>query len=604
MKVITVPMWAKYVTTYYPVFTKVILDSELYNEYMAKSGTSGDIYTWGNYNHPSWDYPDVLSLVSEQLHSNLFQHNEVQLAINNKLPAADVTEELKIFEEAAAGTGAKINKFFIDSLSYTIITSQVKNQSMQRTFPNVGVYNFGSINYNSSNHVSSIRATAGNLYTYTNVASQSNGMRTDIYMSVLPDDYFVGGKINPDYDRYDFPMVRILCSSLYSGSQHKYGWIKLSWSKQRAEAYYYIFKGATDDLNNLYPDYMDYDNPYSKEGNSGEGGGDGTLDAGGLDSIQGASVPGLPSVSACDVGFITMYNPTGAQLKALSSFMWSDAFDIATYKKIFSDPMESIIGLSVIPVSPSIAGEKHVMFGTIDSGVSMSYLSSQWVQKDCGWVDIEKFVGCFMDADPYTKIQIFLPAIGFRQLSADDINGGSIRVVYNIDCLTGACAAFIEHSSRGVLYSYNGSMICNIPLTAINFSGAIQNAVSAVISGVGTVAGMATGAAPITAMGAMGLLNSAANTALNSKPSVQRSGNMGGSAGIMGILTPYVVIERPKMSVPYEVEHYAGQACNINVTLGACEGFTVCEYVHVEGTTATSEEVKEIEALLKEGVYL
>ena len=284
--------------------------------------------------------------------------------------------------------------------------------------------------------------------------------------------------------------------------------------------------------------------------------------------------------------------------------MWSDAFDLTTYKKLFSDPMEAIIGLAIVPVSPSVGGSKNVHFGSIDSGINMSYLSTNYVKLDCGSVSIEKYIGCFMDNDPYTKISIYLPFIGIRQLSADDVIGGSIHVVYNIDVLTGACACFIEHSERGVLYSYNGSCITNVPLTAVNFSGAIQNAVSACLSGVSVMAGMATGAAPITAMGVTGLLNSAANTALNSKPSVQRSGNLGGSAGIMSIQKPYVIIERPNLSVPDDVQHYAGQTANITALLDNVSGFTMVEYVHLHDIDATNDEIKEIESLLKAGVIL
>lgn len=343
--------------------------------------------------------------------------------------------------------------------------------------------------------------------------------------------------------------------------------------------------------------------PYNT-GGSWFGGGDGNIPAGGIDNIDPALVPNVPGISAANLGFITMYNPTAAQIKSLSDYLWSNAFDLATYKKLFSDPMQSIIGLAIVPVAPSIAGSKNVHFGTIDSGISMSYLSTNYVQLDCGSVELYKYVGCFMDNDPYTKIQIYLPFIGFRQLSADDLIGGSIHVVYNVDVLTGACAAFIEHSTRGVLYSYNGSCITNIPLTAVNFSGAIQNAVTAIGSMVGMAAGMATGAAPLTAMSAVGMMTSAANTALNSKQQVQRSGNLGGSAGILSILTPYVVIERPNMSVPSNIGHYTGQTCNVTMNLGTCHGFTMCEYVHLDGISATSEEILEIESLLKAGVML
>ena len=361
-------------------------------------------------------------------------------------------------------------------------------------------------------------------------------------------------------------------------------------------AFHTALSGMTED--------EETDDPYNDDGTSSEGGGDGGGGGGWIDSIDGAQIPPLPNINVCDLGLITMYNPSEAQVKALSDFLWSGTFDLNTYKKLFGDPMEGIIGLAIVPVAPDIGGARNVKIGNIDSGIPMPFLSSNWTEIDCGWVDIEKFVGCFMDADPYTKISIYLPFIGIRSLSADDINGGSIHVVYHVDVLTGACACFIEHSSRGVLYTYNGSCITNVPLTAINFSGAIQNAVSAVISGIGTVAGMATGAAPLTAMGAAGLLNSAANTALNSKPQIQRSGNLGGSAGILSILQPYVIIERPDISMPSDMNKMIGNTSNITYTLGNISGFTMCEYVHVEGCTGTSEEVAEIEALLKEGVYL
>lgn len=368
------------------------------------------------------------------------------------------------------------------------------------------------------------------------------------------------------------------------------------------------------DLNAMFHDFetsksgisekeFDDNNPYGQDGSSTTGGGDGS-GGGSIDSVDPAQIPALPTINVAQLGLITMYNPSEAGVKQLSDFLWSGAFDLDTYKKLFQDPMEGIIGLAIVPCSPTIGGAANVKIGNIDTGVNMALLATNWKEIDCGWCDVEKYVGCFLDADPYTKIDIYLPFIGMRPLSADDINGGSIHVVYHVDLLTGACACFIEHSERGVIYTYNGSCITNVPITAINFSGAIQNAVSAVISGIGVAAGAVTGAAPVTAMGAMGLLNSAANTAINSKPNIQRSGNLGGSAGILSILTPYVIIERPDMSVPNNLQHFVGQTCNITYTLGQLSGFTMCEYVHIEGCTGTTEEVKEIELLLKEGVYL
>ena len=47
-----------------------------------------------------------------------------------------------------------------------------------------------------------------------------------------------------------------------------------------------------------------------------------------------------------------------------------------------------------------------------------------------------------------------------------------------------------------------------------------------------------------------------------------------------------------------------GQCSNITMNLSDCKGFTMVEYVHLHDIPATADEIKEIEALLKEGVIL
>lgn len=445
--------------------------------------------------------------------------------------------------------------------------------------------------------------TDDQLYTYTfsaysqqRVILQDHNTEIDIIIEVpiWPDDMFVDNVLNPDIGN-TIPRIRIdiaLNTDLKTIILVRIKSNTVSSQKDKFEGFTLDGSGSTDE---------DTNNPYGTDP-AGPGGGDGDgIDPNETDPVD---VPSEPGVNAAELGFITIYNPSKSQLQALANFMWSSAFDLDTYKKLFSDPMQSIIGLAIVPIAPSTAGSKNVHFGTIDSGIGMPYLSTNFVKLDCGSVKISKDVGSFLDASPYTKVSLYLPYIGIRDLSADDVAGHTINVQYWVDVLTGACAAFVKVSGRGVMYSYNGSCITNVPLTAVNFSGAIQNAVSAIASGITTAVGMATGTAPLTAGGVMGLINSAANTALNSKPQIQRSGNLGGSAGIMSIQKPYVIIERPNVSVPNYVEKYVGQASNITRSLGSCSGFTVCEYLHLDGITATTGEISEIEALLKGGVIL
>lgn len=345
----------------------------------------------------------------------------------------------------------------------------------------------------------------------------------------------------------------------------------------------------------------DTENPFGLE-TSTTGGGDGDNDPSAIDQTDNVDIPDLPNISIANNGFITIYNPTAGQLNALSQFLWSSAFDIDSFKKLFADPMQCIIGLGIVPVSPTLGGTGTVHFGDIDTHVAMPYLSTQFVQKSMGSVSIEKYVGCFMDYQPYTQIEIYLPYIGTRPLNPDDIMGDTITLTYNIDVLTGGCCAIISSSSKGVLYQFNGSCIANVPVTSINYSSAIQNAVSA-IGSIATVGiGAATGAAPIAAMGVAGLAANAANAAVNSKPTVQRSGQMGGSAGLMSVQTPYLIITRPNMSVPNNLNKFTGNTANITMNLNQASGFTMIDQIHLDNIPCTDDEKDELMSILQKGV--
>lgn len=590
----------------YQVKMSYVMDTEMFNKYYSE--TPGGI-TIGDYS----DLPintDIPKLINQVFSDYMGRETPV---INNDL-----------HYYAGVKEGDTINKKITNSFTYLGLNidyitglADVPNTTQLTSLKTLNDYDFYTNwyyrNYDSTR--ATVSALSSNTYSVCYLRALPAANDIDIIIAVFPEDIFDSDG-NLDVQKYidaQHDPLQLQISIRMEGDHFEWG-LPIQYDDKDVSVhiqigrYFQLFENMVSHIGdfNLKKAGAQLDDPTDpfNPGRSYSGGGDGTMPPGGIDNIDPAEIPDLPSISAADLGFITIYKPTVAQLKALSSYMWSNAFDLNAFKKLFSDPMDCIIGLAIVPVSPAIAGSKNVHFGTIDSGINMPYIASNYYQLDCGSVELYKYVGCFMDNDPYTKIQIYLPFIGFRQLSADDLIGGSIQVVYNIDVLTGACAAFIKHSTRGVLYSYNGSCITNVPLTAVNFSGAIQNAVSAIGSMVGIAAGMSTGAAPITAMSAAGLMTSAANTALNSKQQVQRSGNLGGSAGILSILRPYVVIERPNMSVPANVEHYTGQTSNITMNLGTCSGFTMCEYVHVDGVSATSEEITEIESLLKAGVIL
>jgi hypothetical protein len=67
---------------------------------------------------------------------------------------------------------------------------------------------------------------------------------------------------------------------------------------------------------------------------------------------------------------------------------------------------------------------------------------------------------------------------------------------------------------------------------------------------------------------------------------------------------PFIIIERPNYSVPDFFTKYEGRVSNKTANLGSVSGFTMVEAVHLDGITATTGEILEMESLLKAGVIL
>ena len=343
------------------------------------------------------------------------------------------------------------------------------------------------------------------------------------------------------------------------------------------------------------------EDPYQNTGISGTGGGNGTGRINPSDTIDN---PEAPDIDAVSTGLLTIFKPTLTQIQSLGDYLWSNAFDVDTLKKLFGDPMDAIIGLSIVPVNPPAGGSKNVKVGNIDTGISMSYLNRQFVEKDLGSLSIDPYVGSFMDYSPYTKIQVYLPYIGFRELAPEDVMGCTLSFKYIIDVLTGGCNAVINVSGKGAIYQYNGSCIANVPLTALNYSGAIQNAIGAIGNIATSAGGIATGNPALAGVGAIGLATRASNAVTNIKPTIQRSGNAGGASGLCGVQYPYAVIERPRICVPANYNNFVGNTLNVTMNIGSCSGYTIVEEIHLDNVICTENERDELLELLKEGVII
>lgn len=294
-----------------------------------------------------------------------------------------------------------------------------------------------------------------------------------------------------------------------------------------------------------------------------------------------------------DTGFVSVYAPTSAQLRAFSQFLWSKDF-VDIVNKFFSDPMNAIIGLHMIYCEPSLGSNQSIIAGFVDSHVVSRTVSNQYVTIDCGSVTVKEYYEDARDYD-FTNISVFLPFIGIHELKAKDIIGKTVKIIANVDVLTGTLLYKIQVNNR-TLYTFSGNCAVQLPISGASYNSILTSTLSLAAGVVGTVA--SGGAlAPVLAGGAIGAI-------AGSQTSVQVSNNIGSNAGAMGNKKPYLIINRKNSYNANKYYTIQGYPSNEYVLLSNCKGYTKIKEIHLENIPATNEEIDEINTLLKEGVIL
>lgn len=370
----------------------------------------------------------------------------------------------------------------------------------------------------------------------------------------------------------------------------------------------------------------------------------------------------LPTLSAANTGFTRIYNPSLSQVQALARYLWTDPDVIQTIwnhiKQFFEDPMEAIIGFNLVPVPVPNGGTESFALMYIDTGVQMTVAANQFVDLDCGTLEVKRYYGSALDQSPYTKVSCFLPYIGTVNLNTDEVMGTTLQVKYRVDIVSGSCVAKIFVDGN-CLYQYSGHCAITIPISSADFSSYVSAAISvgklaaaAITAGAG--ASMAAGVAEVSqqtnqVVTTTQVTNTARNPAtgrqittgttttvqtrespadqsstqasfsglspqnvantvgaiMSSKPHIEHSGSFSGNSGYLGVRRPFLIIERPNMCMPANYQELNGFPAMITMELSTCEGFTRVQQVQLTGMgRATNPEQAEILELLKSGVIL
>ena len=259
--------------------------------------------------------------------------------------------------------------------------------------------------------------------------------------------------------------------------------------------------------------------------------------------------PAIVTPTGSASALYSIYNPTQSELNSFGAWLWSNDF-VEQLKKIFNDPMQSIIGLHKIFATPATSGTGAIKVGYLNSGVSSKLVSNQYTEVDCGTINLIEYFGNVLDY-LNTDVYCYLPFIGIVPLNVSDVMRGEINIKYKIDVLTGACLCSINVKrdlSGGQLYTYSGNCAVQYPLSSGSYMGIVSSALSIAGSVVGSIA--SGGALLPVALGV------SASAISNAKTKVEMSGNITGSSGAMGIKKPYLIIRRHKQKLPIISKHF------------------------------------------------
>ena len=353
-------------------------------------------------------------------------------------------------------------------------------------------------------------------------------------------------------------------------------------------------------------------------------------------------IPDLPPLSAAGAGFITLYKLLPSEMQQFADECFDDSvWDIL--KHFFNKPADFVAGITICPFTPHGLTRWKPKFGTHTWSHSYTMVDDTFVSINCGSIHVQPFYNNCFDYSPYTKLTLWLPYIGYRDIDADDVMGHNINITYHCDCLSGACVAFISIDAVGpsgpdiprVLYQFNGNVLTQVPVDSVSLDSMVSAAIglagaalttaaviatagaaapaaaaegagagSAAVAGGATMTAAEKGAAMTAVNAKMGLTASTANAVQSMKPRTSHGGAMSSTAGYMGVQKPYLIKHIPMQSLPAGYVDLYGYPCNMGGKLGDFSGYTEVDDIQLNNIPATIPEISEIYQLLKGGIII
>ena len=279
------------------------------------------------------------------------------------------------------------------------------------------------------------------------------------------------------------------------------------------------------------------------------------------------------------------------ELRKLSQFLWSSNF-FDNVLLVNNRPIENIISLKAVIGNASTTGASQALtLGNVASTVNV-IPCAETITINVGGITIPKKYNNFLDFEPYTKVQIYLPFYGTAMLNSSLVIGRRIDIVYIIDVITGTAKISIKHKNK-TLYEYKTTCACDLPLTSSNRASVEMGYIS---SGLGMGVSLASG-------NVIGAIASGLSMA-QSQFSSNTNGNVSGVVDFHDSRMVTVMVDRPVYSDLKMFNKTHGRMCNLSKTLKNLKGYTKCANNVQLPFNCLDKEREMIIELLTSGVIL
>ena len=273
------------------------------------------------------------------------------------------------------------------------------------------------------------------------------------------------------------------------------------------------------------------------------------------------------------------------ELKKLGQFLWtSDFFD--NILLVNNSPIENIISLKALIGTVTTTGTSQTLaLGNVTTTASATPCNES-ITINVGSITLPRKYKNFLDFEPYTKVQIYLPFYGCAMLDSSLVIGRTISIKYIIDVITATAKIKIIHDNK-TLYEFKTTCGTDLPITSSNRASVEMGYLS---SGVGMGISIASG----NVLGGLASGLSMAQSQYHSST----SGNVSGVLNFHDSRMVTVLVDRPVYTELRNFNKTHGRVCNLSKTLRDLRGFTKCaENVQIPFNCLDEERTMIIEQL-------